>query len=85
LAFCGSLHYNQQSFSLVFLFLFTVSLNTFGNNMYEKFEDWFYERENFSDRSDRFAEELQTMDYPRAVEWLKACWQCARNEHNDRQ
>jgi hypothetical protein len=53
--------------------------------MYEKFEDWFYERENFSDRSDRFAEELQTMDYPRAVEWLKACWECARNEHNDRQ
>lgn len=51
--------------------------------MYEKFEDWFYERENFSDRSDRFAEELKTMDYPRAVQWLRACWECARDEQKD--
>ncbi len=47
---------------------------------YEKFEHWFNEIENYSLRSDRFYEEFQNMDPKRAIEWLKAAWECAREE-----
>ena len=48
---------------------------------YKQFDDWFWETENFATRGERFFEELKTMDERRAQEWLKACWECARNEH----
>ena len=47
---------------------------------YEKFEDWFEEMEMTADRSDRFYDEMKYMTYQRAVEWLKAAWDCARAE-----
>ena len=49
--------------------------------IYEKFDDWFEETERFATRGERFFEEFETMDVHRAVEWLKACWECAKNEH----
>ena len=48
---------------------------------YKQFDDWFWETENFATRGERFFEELKTMDERRAMEWLKACWECAKNEH----
>ena len=47
---------------------------------YEKFEDWFEEMEITADRSDRFYDEMKYMTYQRAVEWLRAAWDCARAE-----
>jgi hypothetical protein len=47
---------------------------------YQKFEDWFNEIEITADRSDRFYDELKHMTYQRAVEWLRAAWDCAREE-----
>jgi hypothetical protein len=50
-------------------------------NKYEKFEDWFNELENFSMRSDRFYEELQTIrTAERIEEWLRSAWFCAREQ-----
>ena len=48
---------------------------------YENFEDWFDELENYSLRSDRFYEEWHTgHGSDRFIEWLKAAWNCAREE-----
>jgi hypothetical protein len=47
---------------------------------YEKFDDWFWETENYSTRGDRFYEEFRNMTPERAFEWLKAAWECARME-----
>lgn len=54
-------------------------LTKFG--MYKNFDDWFWEIEGFATRGERFFDELQHMDEKRALEWLRACWECARNEH----
>ena len=48
---------------------------------YPEFEDWLYEIENYGSRYERFLDELETMSAARAIEWLRACWKCARNEH----
>jgi hypothetical protein len=51
---------------------------------YQQFDDWFDELENFSMRGERFHEEFSHIDYEtrkRMIEWLKAAWLCARNEH----
>lgn len=45
---------------------------------YKEFDDWFWEIENYATRGERFFDELQHMDNRRALEWLKACWECAR-------
>lgn len=47
-------------------------------NKYEKFEDWFWEIENYGTRGERFYDELRTMKPERAFEWLRAVWDCAR-------
>lgn len=47
---------------------------------YKKFDDWFYEMENYSWRGDRFYEEFQSMTPERAFQWLQAAWECARME-----
>lgn len=47
---------------------------------YEKFEDWFNEIENFASRGERFYEELQHMPVDRIELWLRAAWECAREE-----
>ena len=50
--------------------------------MYKQFDDWFWELENYGMRGERFYEEFSNGITPeRALEWLRACWQCARNEH----
>ena len=48
-----------------------------------KFEDWFYEAENFSLRSERFYDDLcffGEFKPERIVEWLKAAYEVGR-EH----
>ena len=45
---------------------------------YKDFDEWFNERENFATRGERFYEEMQHMTNERAIEWLKAAWECAR-------
>lgn len=50
---------------------------------YEKFDDWFWEIEGFATRGERFFESLDHMSDKEALEWLKACWACARNEHEN--
>ncbi len=49
---------------------------------YKTFEEWFDELESFSQRSDRFYEEWETgqIDAKRALEWIRAAWNCAREE-----
>lgn len=47
---------------------------------YEKFEDWFWEIENYGTRGERFYEELQNMPVDRIEQWLRAAWYCAREE-----
>jgi hypothetical protein len=46
--------------------------------MYKNFNQWFHEHENYGMRSERFYEEFQNMTPQRAVEWLQAAWECAR-------
>lgn len=48
---------------------------------YKTFDDWFWEIEGFATRGERFFEELKHMDDKRALEWLKACWECAQGEN----
>ncbi len=50
---------------------------------YQTFEEYFDEIENYGMRSERFYEEFKEMTPQRAVEWLRAVWNCAR-ETNDR-
>jgi hypothetical protein len=50
---------------------------------YEKFDDWFWEIEGFGTRGERFFESLDHMSDKEGLEWLKACWECARNEHKE--
>lgn len=49
---------------------------------YKEFNDWFWEIENFTLRGERFYDELKAMDDKRALEWLKAAWECARDQGN---
>lgn len=57
---------------------------------YDSFDDWFWEIENFATRGERFYDELQNITPDRAVEWLKAAWECGRikyelqNQANER-
>lgn len=51
--------------------------------MYNKFDDWFWELENYGTRGERFYEEfahLSEADQKRMFEWLSAAWECSRNE-----
>ena len=53
---------------------------------YQKFDDWFWELENYSTRGDRFYEEfahLSEADQKRMFEWLSAAWDCARSKGVD--
>lgn len=48
---------------------------------YKKFEDWFDEIENYGTRSERFDDEfsmLGEVKRERMIEWLRAAWDCAR-------
>lgn len=48
---------------------------------YKKFEDWFEEIENYGMREERFHEEFSMLDHvkrERMIEWLRAAWDCAR-------
>ena len=48
---------------------------------YKKFEDWFEEIENYGMREERFHDEFSMLDYvkrERMIEWLRAAWDCAR-------
>jgi hypothetical protein len=47
---------------------------------YKDFNSWFHEVENYGMRSERFYEEFQDMTPQRAIEWLRAVWECARND-----
>jgi len=47
-------------------------------NDYKNFDNWFNEVENYGTRSERFYDELQSMTPQRAVEWLRAVWDCAQ-------
>lgn len=47
---------------------------------YKDFDAWFWELEGFGTRGERFFEELKHMDEKRALEWLRACWMCARQD-----
>lgn len=48
---------------------------------YEKFEDWFDERENYATRMERFLDEFgQHQGRARMIEWLRAAWDCARED-----
>lgn len=47
---------------------------------YKEFDDWFWEIENYATRGERFYDELKAMDEKRALEWLKAAWECARDQ-----
>lgn len=46
--------------------------------VYENFEGWFNEIENYSTRGDRFFDELQNMTDERVKEWLRAAFECGR-------
>lgn len=50
---------------------------------YKDFDDWFWEIENYATRGERFFDELKDMDDKRGLEWLKACWACAKGENNE--
>ncbi len=50
---------------------------------YKDFDDWFWEIENFATRGERFFEELQHMDDKRGLDWLRACWKCAKGENDE--
>ena len=48
---------------------------------YKKFEDWFEEIENYGTRGERFDDEfsmLGEVKRERMIEWLRAAWDCAR-------
>ena len=48
---------------------------------YERFEDWLDERENFASRFERLLDEYDGhMSVARLQEWLRAAWDCAREE-----
>ena len=53
--------------------------------MYEKFEDWFQEIENYSFRSDRFFQHLDLIQEDPHLRnqflenWLRAAWESGRN------
>lgn len=49
---------------------------------YKDFDDWFWEIENYTTRGERFYVEFQHMSGERAIEWLKAAWECARDQGN---
>jgi hypothetical protein len=58
------------------------------NYHYETFEDWFYELEKFSFRSERWAETMNM--YPKkdiidtkAIEWLRAAFECGREKEGN--
>lgn len=51
---------------------------------YETFQDWFDEIENYGMRSERFYDEYgQYEGRARMIEWLKAAWDCAREEKKE--
>ena len=45
---------------------------------YAKFEDWFDEIENYGFRSERFLDEFKDMSPERAIEWLRAAFECGK-------
>jgi hypothetical protein len=50
---------------------------------YKTFDDWFDEIENYGMRMERFHDEFAMLDYvkrERMIEWLRAAWQCAREQ-----
>lgn len=47
-------------------------------HVYEKFEDWFNEIENYGTRSERFLNEIENMSDDRLCEWLRAAFECGR-------
>lgn len=54
-------------------------------NTYDNFTDWFDEIENYGMRSERFHDEFSALDYikrQRMVEWLRAAWDCAREQRS---
>lgn len=53
-------------------------MTTHGKLKYDTFDDYFNEIENYGMRSERFYEELKGMSPQRAVQWLRAVWECAR-------
>jgi hypothetical protein len=53
------------------------------SNKYETFDDWFNEIENYGTRMERFLDEFgQHQGRERMIEWLRASWECAREEKN---
>jgi hypothetical protein len=53
-------------------------MTTHGKLKYESFDEYFNEIENYGLRSERFFQEFNGMTPRRAVEWLRAVWNCAR-------
>ncbi len=53
--------------------------------MYNSFDDWFYEIENYSTRSERFFGEAQCPDPFRKtqimIEWLKTAWDLGKQSN----
>lgn len=47
---------------------------------YKEFDDWFWEIENYATRGERFSDELKDMEFKRGIEWLRAAWECAREQ-----
>jgi hypothetical protein len=51
---------------------------------YRRFEDYFDEIENYATRGERFYDEFSVSMTPqRAVEWLRAAFECARQTVKD--
>jgi hypothetical protein len=51
---------------------------------YKTFDDYFNEIENYATRGERFDGEFKHMDKERAIEWLRACWDCAREPSTEK-
>jgi hypothetical protein len=53
--------------------------------MYDDFDDWFYEIESFSSRSERFFGDIQCPDPFRKqkimIDWLKTAWELGKNSN----
>ena len=48
---------------------------------YETFDHWFQEIENYGMRMERFYDEFgQYTGRERMIEWLRAAWECSREE-----